>query len=296
VIKSLKFTVFFLILLFLGITSCSQSADQPVSKHGLPESGLKILTTIPPLYSFTKNIVQEHAEVSNLLPSGVGPHEYSFSPADLKKIAEADIIIKNGANLEAWLKSAIASAGREELIVIDTSSGVDIINDNPHIWLSPKRAIVQVNNIKEALIRAKPGLAGGYSTNADNYIRRLDVLDSYIREEIRTWREKKIVTLHPAFLYFTVDYGLKLAAVIQESPEHAPSPKHIGNVINTIKDEGMKSVFSERQSSQKLVRALAGDLDLQVYILDTLETGEFSLQWYEEKIRGNLEVLKKALK
>jgi zinc transport system substrate-binding protein len=97
-------------------------------------------------------------------------------------------------------------------------------------------------------------------------------------------------------LYFTLDYGLKQAAVIQESPEHAPSPKHIGNVINTIKDEGMKSVFSERQSSQKLVRALAGDLDLQVYILDTLETGEFSLQWYEEKIRGNLEVLKKALK
>jgi zinc/manganese transport system substrate-binding protein len=201
---NIKFKVFFLAFVLCSIAACREAADLPGSKNGLAESRLKILTTIPPLFSFTANIVGEHAEVSNLIPSGVGPHEYSFSPADMKKIAEADIIIRNSVNLETWLDSVIVSAGKEGLIVVDTSSGVEIINNNPHIWLSPMRARLQVRNIRDALIGRSPDLEEVFARNAGNYIRRLEFLDGYIRDEIRTWRNKKIVAFHPAFLYFTL--------------------------------------------------------------------------------------------
>ena len=296
-----------IILLIVNLSACQQSSPQhdnknnppspPFSKGGMGgfETKLKVLTTIAPLYSFTKNITGDFADVDNLLPSGVGPHEYSFSPLDVKKIIGADVLIKNGVNLESWMDKLIASAGKKNLIIVDTSSGIKIINNDPHIWLSPKNAIIQVENITNELIKTDPGHSEAYKNNAENYIQRLKTLNKEILEEVNKLKQKEFVAFHSAFLYFAKDYGLKQAAVIQEYPEKEPSPKHIAFVINTIRDAGIKAIFSEPQISPKIVEAIAKDLNLQVYSLDTLETGAPYPEWYEDKIRANLAVLKKAL-
>jgi len=280
-----------IILLIVNLSACQQSANKPNKS----ERKLKVITTIAPLYSFTKNITGDFADVDNLLPSGVGPHEYSFSPLDVKKIIRADVLIKNGVNLESWMDKLIASAGKEKLIIVDTSSGVKIMNNDPHIWLSPKNAIIQVENITNALVKIDPGHSEAYKNNAENYIQQLKTLDKEIREEVNKLKQKEFVAFHSAFLYFAEDYGLKQAAVIQEYPEKEPSPKHIAFVINTIRAAGIKAIFSEPQISPKIVEAIAKDLNLQVYSLDTLETGTPYPEWYEDKIRVNLAVFKKAL-
>jgi zinc/manganese transport system substrate-binding protein len=280
----------FLVFLLVIVPSCRQSEDLPDKA-----SRIKILTTIPPLYSFTKNIVGDYAEVENLLPSGAGPHEYSFSPGDIRRIAGADVIIKNGVNLEVWLNGAIDSAGKKGLVVVDTSAGTGVVGNDPHIWLSPKRAIIQVVNIRDALMGADPEMGKIYADNADSYIKRLERLDRYIEKETGIWKDKEFVAFHSAFLYFTIDYGLKQVAVIQESPAKEPSPKHIGSIINTIKTKEIRSIFSEPQAYHKIVYIIARDLNLEVYNLDTLETGEFYPEWYEEKIRENINVLRRGL-
>lgn len=283
-------------LLLLGIIFFSVSFFACQQPQPQTNTKLKILTTFAPLYCFTMNITGDLADIENLLPSGVGPHGYSFSPADIKKIREAQVIIKNGVNLENWLDKLIASAGRERLIIVDTSSGVDIINNDPHIWLSPRNAIVQIKNIMNALIKADPDNSKRYMENAEKYINRLGILDKDIRDEIKTWKRKDFVAFHSAFLYFARDYGLKQAAVIQESPEKEPSPKHLADVINIIKIAGVKAIFSEPQFSPKMVESIAQDLKLQVYTLDTLETGMLNPAWYEDRMRANLAIFKKALK
>ncbi len=299
-----------IIFLFISLPACRQPAHHPETK-------LKVLTTIAPLYSFTRNVAGDLADVDNLLPTGIGPHEYSFSPADIKKITEAHILIKNGVNLESWLDRLIASAqgrdaqtGKERLTVVDTSLGVEIINEDPHIWLSPKNAIIQAKNIRDALVKADPDSSERYMENTEKYIKRLETLDKDIKDEVRTWERKEFVAFHSAFLYFARNYGLKQVAVIQEFPDKQPTPKHIADVINTIKKTGVKAIFSEPQFSHKIVKTIAEDLKLQVFSLDTLETGvlhpvrkkappELSNgvypEWYEDRMRANLAVLKKVL-
>jgi len=93
----------------------------------------------------------------------------------------------------------------------------------------------------------------------------------------------------------TRDYGLKQVASIQEFPEKQPTPRHITDVMNIIKKSGIKTIFSEPQFPHKIVDVIAKDLNLKVFSLDTLETGEPYAGWYEDKMRANLEVLKKAL-
>ncbi|MCK5504679.1 MAG: zinc ABC transporter substrate-binding protein, partial [Thermodesulfovibrionia bacterium] len=237
-----------IICLIAGLQACRQSVTEKSEK-------LRILTTIAPLYSFTKNIAGDLADVDNLLPSGAGPHECSFSPADIVKVSRSNVLIKNGVDLESWLDKLMISAqtGKKEIVIADTSSGVEIIDNDPHIWLSPVNAVIQVKNIRDCLVKADPGNSETYRENAGLYIKRLKALDREIRDEVRTWKQREFVALHPAFTYFTKDYGLKQAAVIQETPEIEPSPKHIIDVIKTIEAAGIKAIFSESRASHKIV-------------------------------------------
>ncbi len=285
------------ICLGMGLQACQNPAPRTDTK-------LRVLTTIAPLYSFTKNVAGDTAHVENLLPSGAGPHEYSFSPADVRKAAKADLLVKNGVNLESWMQKLTtaaeevrASSGLEkgDLYIVDTSEGVEILGMDPHIWLSPKNAVLQVNNIKDALIMVDPDNSELYRRNAEGYIQRLNKLDREIRDEISSWKMRQFISFHSAFQYFAGDYGLEQVAVIQQTPETEPSPRHIAHVIETVRSKGIPSIFTEPGTSHKIVTSLAEDLKLKVYSLDTLETGLLSGEWYEEKMRENMAVLKRAL-
>jgi ABC-type Zn uptake system ZnuABC Zn-binding protein ZnuA len=290
--------VIVMLLLVLGIFACKQAAP-PVDKsspRAENDSRLKVLTTIAPLYSFTKNIAGDSVVLENLLPSGVGPHEYSLSPADVRKIADADMLIKNGIGLEVWMDKLVGSVGKKELIVVDTSEGIEDIDNDPHIWLSLRRAALQVRNIEAALIKADPANHETYIKNAGDYIERLEALDREITESVKRWENKELVTFHSAFSYFSMDYGLRHSAVLEGSPEAQPSPGHIAGLTDRIKSAGIRVIFSEPDASHKVMGSIADDLGLRVYSLDTLETGELDPGWYESKIRTNLETLNMALK
>jgi len=273
----------------------SYSCKKPVPRS----ESLQVLTTVAPLYCLTKNITGDAAHVENLLPSGVGPHEYSLSPGDAKRVAAAQVIIKNGVHLETWLDKALGISGfnasETGKIVVDTSKGINIIDGDPHIWLSPKNAMIQVKNILNALIGIDPDNREIYKRNAASYMKELEGLDSEIMDEVQLWTSRELVTFHSAFKYLARDYGLVQAAVIQETPEIDPSPKHIAAVIDTIKSRKISAIFTEPLISHKIVDSLANDLDLQVYSLDTLETGTPDRKWYIDKMRANLGILRKAL-
>jgi len=286
---------FVLICMAVLMQACEPTSDKS-------DGRLTILTTIPPLYSFTKNIAGDIANVENLLPNGAEPHDYSFGPSDIQKVLKAQVIIKNGLGLETWLDKLLASAEEnsavigQELFVVDSSLGINVMDNDPHIWLSPARAVAQVKNIRDALIRVDTVNAEVYSRNASLYINRLQTLSNDITVAVGTFKRDEFVAFHSAFKYFANDYGLDQAAVIQDSPGIKSSPARIAEVIDIIRERDIKAIFTESGSSHKIVNSIAGDLELEVYNLDTLETGALSRDWYEKKMRANLEVLRTALK
>ncbi len=267
------------------------------------EDRLRILVTVAPVYSFTVNVAGNAAAVDYLLPSGAGPHEYSLSPGDAKKIEDAGVIVINGAGLEPWLAKSVVplSEARRDgtstgSLIIDSSRGIELIDNDPHTWLSPLNAVSQVKNIMDGLVAADPGNAAVYRKNAVSYIARLTELDREIRASASKWGSREFVSYHPAFAYFAREYGLIQAGVIQESHEAMPSPSHIADIMQVIKDHDIRSIFTEPRASARMVNSIAHDLDIKVYSLDTLESGGFSAQWYEDKMIANLSVLNAALR
>lgn len=281
------------VLGFLFILSgCSSKNDFEV----IESDKLKIVTTFTPLYSHAARIVGDRALLTNILPENVGPHDYSFTPSNVKIVSEADVIIQNGLDLENWLSSLIEQANAEGILVIDSSNNIDVISSgelgkDPHIWLSPKQAILQVQNISSALITKDPLNEKIYRANTETYLAELELLDQKITSQIDAAKEKKFVAFHDSFSYFARDYGLDQIAVIEEIPGEQPSAKFIAELGQIIKDNNLKVIYSEKQFSNKLAERLAADLEIEVVPLDTLETGALSAETYLKAMEENLNTL-----
>lgn len=297
-------------VLMLACSSASGAGHAEVRK-------LKVVTSFLPLYCFAVNVAGDFAEVDNLLPPGTEPHDFQFSPREIRKLEAADIVVVNGLHLESWLEQAIKSSTHEKVIVeaaaglkseliygepyLDvgrpSAPGWPVSNaPNPHIWLDPRLAEHEVTNILAAFSKADPANAAGYNRNAGKYIARLEKLDAAFSSALAPFKGRPIITFHDAFPYFARRYGLRVAGVVEQVPDVQPSPKYLSVLNQVIRRDGIRTIFGEQQSSMKLPEQIGRDYKLAVAELDTLETGEFEPDAYEKGMRNNLRVLEENLK
>lgn len=276
----------------------------------------KVLTTFLPAYCFTVNVAGPLATVQNLLPEGVSPHDYQLSPSELRKLSEADLIVRNGLGLDDWLRKAVRVAGTaKDIRLVELAEGLSaqLIHDpghsrgagdpsaerldvNPHFWLDPLLAAHAVTNILRGLEAIDPAHGADYRRNAAAYVERLQALDAELRAAIGGFQRRQIVTHHHAFPYFARRYGLTVVGVVEEVPELAPSPRHLNRLHALIRQHHVPVVFTEPQSSPRLARQIAEDLGVPVEPLDTLETGPLTPTAYEDGLRRNLRVLESHLR
>jgi zinc/manganese transport system substrate-binding protein len=278
---------------------------------------LRVVTSFLPVYCFTVNVTGDLAEVNNLLQSGVDPHDFQFSPREMKKLAAADMVVVNGLQLEPWLDKVAQFSEKPKLIVeaaaglkselimgvteLDTQNGNRTSSEeaglpNPHIWLDPKLAAHAVTNILQALQKADPANAAGYARNAARYLERLEKLDQELHAGLMPLKGEAMVTFHDAFPYFARRYELKIVGVIEKVADVQPSPKYLTALGRVIQRDKVKVIFTDRQYSSRLAEQLGRDYHVPVAELDTLETGDFKPESYEAGMKNNLRVLEKWLK
>ena len=71
----------------------------------------KVVATTPQLADIARNVAGEDVEVETLLEGDVDPHDYEPRPSDAKALAEADVILRSGGEVDAWLGDLVDSAG-----------------------------------------------------------------------------------------------------------------------------------------------------------------------------------------
>jgi zinc transport system substrate-binding protein len=282
------------VCLFAGI---ARGEDQAPKK-------LSVLATFAPIQCFAANVCGDAAEVSVLLPPASGPHNYAFSPSDIRKIGSADVVIENGLGLETWLEKGVKIAGKKDLLIVDTSKGISPITEadsgqtgspNPHIWLSPVCAMKQVENIRDALSSRDPAKASTYRRNAERYLDELKKLDSDVREETAFVRNKNFVTLHDVFPYFAREYGLRIAATFEISPDQSPLPKRLEQLRTLLSSHEVAALFAESAYNSKPLEVVAREFNLPVVQMDSMETGEGDRYFYERAMRSNVSKLRAVL-
>jgi zinc/manganese transport system substrate-binding protein len=277
---------------------------------------LNIVTSFLPVQSHTLAIAGDHANVKQLLAKDTGPHDFQLTPADVKKLSDADLLIINGAGIEEWLGELIKKSGNKNLVVVDTSNGIKLVESpeeieighshshahdhdhgdgaNPHIWLDPVIAKKQAANIVAALQKADPANASAYAQNGKVYEAKLSALDSDYRSTLAPLPNKNLVTFHDAFPYLAARYKLNYVGAISEFPEKDPTPKQLAALVDKIRSLKVGVLFAENGYAPGLLKKIAGETGAKVSELDTLEVGQGTPTAYLDRMGANLESLRKA--
>lgn len=277
--------------------------------QGQEQNSPKIVATIFPIYMFAKAVVGENTEVEILIPPGTSVHEYQAKPADARAIARADLLVKNGLGIEEFLDELIAAAGNSQLRQIDSSKGIEPLEEeeeeehegehhhheegNPHVWLDPVLAQQQVINIRDGFIDADPNNAEKYTANAAVYLQKLEELDGEFKTRLTPMQGCKFIAFHDAYPYLAKRYNLQQMAVV-ELPEDSIAPRDLQRIINAAKDFEVKGFLSESGANDSRIAQISKDLGLPVKVLDPIETGPLDPQHYFSAMRNNLTALEEV--
>ena len=164
---------------------------------------------------------------------------------------------------------------------------------DPHIWLNPVFAQLQVKNIANALSNSDPTNKNYYQSNAAIYNQELNLLDTKIRTELSGCKTD-FITFHDAFSYFSEEYGLTQHTIISSIDSHGEvTPKTLENIISLARELNIKIIFAEESTSTKTSQVIADEIGGKVLVLSPLEI--VSDETYVEKMTQNLKNLKDAL-
>jgi len=281
-------------LISIGITS---------KKEKVMDNGkLKIITSFYPMYIAALNIVDgvNDVELTNLTKPTTGClHDYQLSPQEMVTIENSDVFIANGAGMESFMDKVIGTY--PSLKVIYASNNIELIKDasgtdNAHVWVSISKHIEQVENIRDQLCIIDSKNLGKYTSNANEYIAKLQVQLDKMKSDLSNTTRKDIITFHEAFPYFAKEFNLNIVSVIEREPGTEPSPQELANAIKIVKEAGVQVLFAEPQYSKSAADIIASETGAKVYMLDPAVTGDLTKNSYIDIMDKNLQVLQEALK
>jgi zinc/manganese transport system substrate-binding protein len=273
--------------------------EVPAGAPPAPATKLKVVTSILPIYCLTLSVAGDRAVVENLMATGADAHDFQFTPRERRALDRAGVVLLNGLGMEPWLQTALArTSARPRVVEVSAGLGDKQAGKapNPHVWLDPLLACGMVTNILKALRDVDPGNAGYYGRQATGTVVRLERLHEELRSRLQPFRGAALITYHDAFAYFARRYGLSIAGVIETVPDLEPTPGHLRQLREAVRQQRVKAIFTEPHHSGRLARQLGDDLNIPVATLDTLENGPLEPDAYEAGMRRNLRVLEQSLR
>lgn len=263
---------------------------------------LRVLCSFYPVYVTTLNVTAgvPGVEVRCLAGSVTGClHDYQLSPADLKAMGRADLLVVNGAGMESFL--AKAAEQMPTLKVVEAARGITLaFAGNPHVWLGFDGAIAETRNIASGLAEADPAHAADYRRNASAYEDRLTALRREMHAALDPLPRPPVVTFHEAFPYFAAEFHLTIAAVIEREPGVEPGAGELARIIGIVRQEHVRAIFAEPQYPARSAALIERETGVPVRLLDPVVTGPrepaLAREAWIEAMRRNLKTLREVLR
>ncbi|AEB76895.1 Periplasmic solute binding protein family, putative [Clostridium botulinum BKT015925] len=249
----------------LILTGCTKNSVS--NKNNTTNDKLTVAVSIVPEETFIKSITGDLVNVVTMIPPGQSPETFEPTPDLLEKFSKSKLYFT--MNVPAEVNSILPKTKdfNPDVKIVDLSNEVRKTykdrefapgSRDPHIWLSPKRVKIMINVMKDNLCSLDPNNKNIYEKNAESYIKKLDEADKNIKNSLKTLKTKSIIVYHPAFGYFTDDYGLQMIALEEEGKES--TPQDMQKTIDFAKSKGIKTIFYQAETDNKQATTFAKEL------------------------------------
>ena len=257
--KKLRVIAATAVICSLGLVGC-QNSDSGSSSSSKDGDKPTVITTFTVLADMAKNVAGDHLNVVSITTPGAEIHDYQPKPADIKKAADADLIINNGLGLERWFKRFVADA---KAPTVDVSKGVTPMpiadgpeknEPNPHAWMSPKNGEIYVDNMEKAFAKIDPKHADDYKANAEKYKQKIENISKTMTDERESLpkSQRVLVTCEGAFSYLARDTGMTEKYLWAVNAEGALKPQQVSDVEAYVKENKVPAVFCESTVGDKM--------------------------------------------
>ena len=287
----------------LGLAAASLLTASPATA----EDKFKAVTTFTVIADIARNVAGDAAVVESITKPGAEIHNYQPTPGDIQKAQGAKLILWNGLNLELWFQrffqnlkdvpSVVVSQGIEPMGITE---GPYSGKPNPHAWMSPTAALIYVDNIRDAFAKYDPKNAETYRANAEAYKARITAAIDPIKAELAALPNDKrwLVSSEGAFSYLARDFGLKELYLWPINADQQGTPQQVRKVIDAVRKNGIKVVFSESTISDKPARQVARETGATyggVLYVDSLTEPDGPVPTYIDLLRVTSDTIAKGL-
>lgn len=265
-----------------------------------------VLTTFTVLADIARSVAGDELVVESITKVGAEIHGYEPTPGDIRKAAEADLILDNGLNLELWFSRFVDTVDVPHVVVSEGVEVIDIGEDayagtpNPHAWMSPVNVQRYVDNMRDAFIDLAPEHAEAFTANATAYKAELQSVQDDLVAELALLPESQraLVTCEGAFSYLARDAGLTEAYIWPVNAEQQATPQQIARTIAFVQENEVPAVFCESTVSdkpmQQVVEATGAAFGGTLYV-DSLSEAGGPVPTYLELIRHDADTIAAAL-
>ena len=278
---------------------------------------LRVVTTIPDLKSLTEAVGGDLVEVESLTRGTQNFHEAEVRPSMMLKLRRADLLVENGADLDAWVEVAVQSANNATIVRggrgrVEISRGIPLLDvpstrvdrsmgdvhplGNPHFSLDPGLAPAITQNILDALARVAPQHRAAFERNRAAFLARVDEQMARWTKLMEPVKGAKVVVFHPVYVYLLTRFGLVQAGALEDRPGIPPSPQHLANIIRQMREESIKAILVEPWNDVKLANRVAEEAGAKAYVMASAVGAVKGADNYLAAIDYNVTTLAKALR
>ena len=279
------FSLFCAVLLFAGC------APQRAATDGR----LTVYTSFYAMEDFAKTVGGDLITLTNLVPAGTEAHDWEPGPRDLAGLEQADVFLYNSDDMEHWVDSLEDQLEKKEILVVETADGLEDDADDPHVWLNPANALIQMQRICDAFCEKDSANADTYRQNLEEAAEKIRTLDEKYRSALAGVSHRELVVTHGAYGYLASAYGLSQLAIEGMQGTSDPSPAQMAKMIEEIKEKGIGCIFYEADGESKIAESIAKECSIMIAPLNPFE-GDAKGRDYFSVMEENLEYLEQGLK
>ena len=282
---------------------------------------LPVVTSFSILADVAQKIGGERVAVQALVAADTDSHSYQMTPADVRKIRAAKLLLVNGLGLESAplqramrnskIPMAVATKGIAALSNADDhdhdhdhkhAHGHAHGEQDPHVWQDPVRMQSYARNIADALIAADPAGRAHYEQRLAAYQRELQQLHSWAEQQFAAVpaAQRKVLTAHDAFAYLGARYHVAFIAPLGTNSDSQPSARAVALIIQQIRKENVRAVFLENVKDARLLQQIARETGVpvqqQALYSDALSGAQGPAPTYLQLMRHNIGALAQALR
>ncbi len=264
---------------------------------------IRVVTTLTDLADFARNVGGDHVEVRSLATGVEDTHGVPMKPSFVPLLNRADLVVLVGFDCEHAFLPALLEASRNPRIqyehpgYVDCSKGISPVDvpkstdhsegdvhpyGNPHYMLDPVLAKTAVTNICAALMAVAPEYEADFVKNRDAYIAKLDAKITEWETDLAPLKGVKFVSYHEHWPYFAARFGMVYFGTIELKPGIDPTPRHIEDLISSMKEEHVPIVVREPQFPEKVPTLIARQTGAKLVTLPIMPGGVPNTKTYIE--------------